>query len=365
LKKSIAFILPSLNAGGSERVVSTLANLLIKEYHVYIISLYKCDSFYKLDSGIKIDYCLPLYNPNPAFFTPFTNNYKLVKHLYENLKKHEIDVAIGFLPATNIYTIIACKLLKIPSIISERANPDYNPVNKFWTITRKLLYKYSNSLVVQTIGVKKFFNNYVNSEIEIINNPLNVELLEKRDISVSKENIILNVGRLDKNKNQSLLIRAFSNIEAKDWKLILVGNGDMFESYNQLIYSLGMQNQIILVGNTSDVSTYYNKSKIFAFTSNHEGFPNVIIEAMSYGLACISTDCPYGPSEIIDHGNNGILIPIGNQKALEANLLKLINDNALRETFSLNALQSIKAFSPIDIAAKWSKLINSHIDNIN
>jgi GalNAc-alpha-(1->4)-GalNAc-alpha-(1->3)-diNAcBac-PP-undecaprenol alpha-1,4-N-acetyl-D-galactosaminyltransferase len=119
-----------------------------------------------------------------------------------------------------------------------------------------------------------------------------------------------------------------------------------------------MENQIILAGNATNVSEYYNKSKIFAFTSNHEGFPNVITEAMSYGLACISTDCPYGPSEIINNNENGFLIPTGDQKALEIGLTELINKPELRDAFSKKAMQSVQAYNPIEIASDWSKLIN-------
>jgi GalNAc-alpha-(1->4)-GalNAc-alpha-(1->3)-diNAcBac-PP-undecaprenol alpha-1,4-N-acetyl-D-galactosaminyltransferase len=361
LKKTIAFVLPSLNPGGSERVVSSLANILIEEYQVFIILLYKCEPFYNLDSNIKITYCVPNYNPNPSKIDSLTNNYKLVKNLTKLLKEHKIDIAIGFLPATNIYTIISSKFAKIPCIISERSNPELKNTNTFWRTLRKLAYPHSNSLVVQTIGIKNYFKNYSKSEIEIFKNPLNTELLEKRDLTIPKENIILNVGSLIDRKNQELLIRAFSNIEHANWKVILVGNGINYESYKQLICSLGMENKIILAGNATDVSEYYNKSKIFAFTSNHEGFPNVITEAMSYGLACISTDCPYGPSEIINNNENGFLIPTGDLKALEIGLTALINNPELRDTFSKKAMQSVQAYNPIEIASDWSKLINKLI----
>jgi GalNAc-alpha-(1->4)-GalNAc-alpha-(1->3)-diNAcBac-PP-undecaprenol alpha-1,4-N-acetyl-D-galactosaminyltransferase len=122
-----------------------------------------------------------------------------------------------------------------------------------------------------------------------------------------------------------------------------------------------MEDQIILAGNTSDVSKYYNKAKIFAFTSKHEGFPNVITEAMSYGLACISTDCPHGPSEIIKNNENGILIPVGDQKALEIGLTELINNPIIRDAFGKKAMQSVQAYNPIEIASTWSKLINTLI----
>ena len=363
MKQTIAFVLPSLNAGGAQRVVCSLANLLVYEYQVYIIALYPCEPFYKLNRNIKIATCQETYLLEPTLLQSVRNNYMLVKNLAKNLKKLQIDIAIGFLPATNIYTILACKIAKIPSIVSERANPEFNRINNVWHTIRKLVYPYTHCLVVQTEGTKNYFKNYVNSEIQVIKNPNNTELLERRDDNIPKENIILNVGRLIDLKSQDLLIRAFSNIKNTGWKVILIGDGDNFENYKQLISSLGMQDQILLAGNIKNISEYYNKAKIFAFTSKHEGFPNVIIEAMSYGLACISTDCPYGPSEIIQHNVNGILLPVGDQQALEDNLSKLMNDTKLQTKFSENAKESVEAYSPTEIASQWRKLIHKLITN--
>ncbi|MCX7549511.1 glycosyltransferase family 4 protein [Xanthomarina sp. F2636L] len=363
MKKTIAFVIPNLNAGGAERVVSSLANLLVEEYHIIIITLYRCEPFYTLHPNIKITYCVKEYFPDLNLFQSLSINYKLIKHLTRHLKSEKADIAIGFLPATNIYTILASKLSKIPNIINERANPEFNRINKFWQTIRKLIYPYCNCLVVQTKGTKGYFKNYKIPQIQTIKNPLNAELLKKRNPLLTKENIILNVGRLIELKNQDLLIRAFSNIENTGWKVILVGDGNKYEDYKELISSLGLKTQIILTGNIKDVSEYFNKAKIFAFTSKHEGFPNVILEAMSYGLACVSTDCPYGPSEIIDNNNNGMLIPVGDQKALENALTELMENSELQNTFRENAMNSIKTYEPSNIALKWSKLINEIIEN--
>jgi len=363
LKKSIAFVLPNLNAGGAERVVCTLANLLVKEFNVTVISLYRMESFYKLNPEVNLCYCSKTYNPNPSIFQSITNHYKLSKNLIKILKSKNIDLVIGFLPVTNIYAIVASKFLRIPNIISERANPEYSTLNKFWAFVRKKVYPFSNCLVVQTEANKNYFEPYVKTEIRVINNPINLDILKKKDPSKLKENIILNVGRLAEPKNQDLLIRAFSNIKKPEWQLILVGDGVNYNKYNDLIYSLGMENQIVLVGNISDVSTYYNKTKIFAFTSKYEGFPNVILEAMSFGIACISTNCPHGPSEIIENNINGILIPVGNQKMLEQSLTKLMTNKGLRESLGDKAQKSTLAYHPINIVKEWTELINKLTNN--
>ncbi|MEO8933904.1 MAG: glycosyltransferase family 4 protein [Xanthomarina sp.] len=363
MKKSIAFVLPNLNAGGAQRVVSTLSNLLIKEFHVSVIILYKNDLFYNLDPKVKLEFCSSTYQANPNIFQSVTTHFILIKNLIKILRSHKTDLIIGFLPVTNIYAILASKFLRIPSIISERANPEYSILSPFWSYIRKRGYPLSNCLVVQTQATKSYFKSYVKSNIEVINNPINLNLLLKKDFSIKKEDIILNVGRLAEPKNQDLLIRAFSNINHMGWKLILVGDGVNYDPFKNLINSLEMQEHIVLAGNSTDVASYYNKSKIFAFTSKYEGFPNVILEAMSYGLACISTNCPHGPSEIIKNNKNGLLIPVSDQHALETALTELIEKKDFREKLGKNALESTLAYQPSNIALKWSVLINKLIKN--
>lgn len=363
MKKSIAFVLPNLNAGGAQRVVSTLANLLIKEFHVSVITSYRSDSFYYLHPEVNLEFCVNTYNSDPNIYQSLINHFALVKNLIKILKFNNTDIIIGFLPIANIHAIIASKFLRIPNIISERANPEYSTLNSFWTFIRKRAYPLSNCLIVQTQSNKKYFRSFIKSEIQVIKNPINLDFLIKRDLRVKKENIVLNVGRLAEPKNQDLLIRAFSNINHSGWKLILVGDGVNYNQYKNLVNTLEMQKHIILAGNSTDVSTYYNKAKIFAFTSKYEGFPNVILEAMSYGLACISTDCPHGPSEIIENYKNGLLIPVANQNALEIGLTKLMEKKDLRLELSKNALESTQAYHPSSIALEWIVLINKLTDN--
>ena len=162
---------------------------------------------------------------------------------------------------------------------------------------------------------------------------------------------------MDSQKNQELLIRAFSNIKRKDWKLLLIGEGQLRSHYEKLIIDLKIEESIKLVGNVQDVSKYYNTAKIFVLPSNFEGFPNALIEAMSFGLACIATNCPSGPSEIIKDNENGFLIPVNDQMDLEKKLQLLIDNSELQKQFSLKAVESTALFDAAYIADNWKELI--------
>ena len=357
-RKKLAFIIPSLKAGGAERVVSTLTNQLINDFDIVIVVLYTCKPFYNLDTKIKVVFCKDVYNNNPSFFQSITNHFKLINTSRKLISNANADIIIGFTTIANIYSVLIAKQLRIPSIISERIHPQFGSISNFWVKVRKFVYPKTDALVIQTKDIKTYFNTLIKAEkVKIINNPLAEELVEQRNLQTTKKNHIICVGRLEDQKNQELLIRAFANIERNDYKLLLIGEGNKKEHYKNLVNSLKLNDSVDFIGNVKDISTYYNSAKIFVLPSNYEGFPNALIEAMYYGLPCIATNCPSGPSEIINDGENGFLIPVKDQLHLEKKLALLINNTGLQIQFKEKAIESTTIFEAEFIANKWKKLI--------
>ena len=139
------------------------------------------------------------------------------------------------------------------------------------------------------------------------------------------------------------------------WKLVIVG-GDALKQKNllrlqNLVQSLDAQGRVILTGEQSNVDEYYLKSKIFAFTSSSEGFPNVIAEAMSAGLPVVSFDCVAGPSDMIADGENGFLVPLFDCEAFKLKLKLLMDNDLLREEMSVKAQQSLGRYR-IDVVGR-------------
>uniref|UniRef100_UPI00404AF2C4 glycosyltransferase family 4 protein n=1 Tax=Gelidibacter sp. TaxID=2018083 RepID=UPI00404AF2C4 len=358
-KVNLAFVISSLNPGGAERVLSILANELIEDYNITIITLYKSEPFYKLNNNILVEYCQQLYIDNPTKWQSLTNHIKLFYKLFKIIRKHKIEICIGFMTTSNIYVTLASKLKRMPCIISERIHPEHYDIGKFWNFVRKKTYPLATKLVVQTQSIKSYFEAYMKrDQLVIIKNPLAPELTAKRNLKITKNQIILNIGRLDYQKNQDLLIKAFANIKNDDWRLHIIGEGVNRKVYEDLIKSLNIENKVNLLGNKTDVDTYYNESSIFVFSSRFEGFPNALTEAMYFGLPCISTDCPSGPSELIKDGINGFLTPVENQQALEKKLQNLMDDASLREMLSKNAIKSTEEFQSEIIANQWKSIIN-------
>lgn len=360
--KTLAFVIPSLQPGGAERVLSTVANRLSKQYKIIIYVLYQCEIHYELEKGIEIIFCKDSYTSKSNLIKSISNHFYITNFISQSLKKNKIDLVIGFTTTANIYSIVAARRLKIPAVVSERIYPKYNS-NKIWDQLRVYFYPKADAIVVQTQMIKDYFLRFTSqSKVYIIKNPIAPDLLKRKNSSIDKENIILNVGRLDYQKNQAMLIRAFGNLESNDWKLVIVGDGVERENLNRLIAELSLLDKVEILGNIQDVSTYLNKAKIFALPSRYEGFPNVLIEAMFFELACVSTDCPSGPSEIIDNGKSGILVPVDDISAMTTALKKLINNAELRKLLALNALEKTKQYDDNLITSQWLDLIENLIN---
>jgi len=367
-KAKIAFVIPSLRSGGAERVVSTLSNTLHNQFEVHIICLVKTKPFYKIQKGVTIHYCIEENNNSTGVVSAIANNFKLVRKLVAIIKQNGIQILLGFITSANILSIISGKLCGIPVIISERNNPKNDRIPRMWKKLRDLFYPYANWLVVQTEDTKKFYREKLNIKRQtVISNPIStdfkVEMVTASKQS-SKENIILNVGRLHPQKAQDVLIKAFSKANNNDWQLYLVGEGEKRKDLESLISTLNLQEKVHLVGRVEEIQKIYDRAKIFAFSSIYEGFPNALIEAMYFGLACVSTDCPTGPSELIDDGENGYLINVNDTSALTKKLNILMESEELQISFGQKAQKTVSKFNAINVAKEWSEKIN-HFLNIS
>jgi len=193
-----------------------------------------------------------------------------------------------------------------------------------------------------------------------IYNSVDIDLAIERSKEAIPETrpFILALGRLVSQKGFDYLIEAFANSKAKDnVDLLICGEGDDKEKLQVMIDERGMTGKIILKGNVENPFAYYAKADFYVLSSRHEGFPNILIEALACGCPCISFDCKTGPNEIIKDGENGLLIEAENVLALTQGIDRLDNDKALQDTFRKNANKSVAHLSPEVIAREWIKLV--------
>ena len=362
IKSTVGFLIPTLKSGGAERVVSILSNALANDYQVIIFTFYESKPFYTLGEKVKVVVCQDSIMQSKNMIHSVANHFKLIRKIIKQVRANEIDIIIGFMTTASIYTVITSKILKIPSIISERVHPDYSSIGKVWFRLRKFLYPKADTLVVQTESIKNYFSPFVKEQrLKIINNPIAPDLVSKKE-NLERNNVVLNVGRLDHQKNQDLLIRAFHQINNEKWKLLIIGEGNNRSKYQDLIDSLNLNDDVKLLGNITDMPKYYNTSKIFVSTSRFEGSPNALIEALYYGLSCISTDCPSGPSELIINDVNGFLVPVEGEEELIVKLSELMKNASLRRRLSENTQVNSNHFNIDHIKLHWIEIIDNLLD---
>ncbi|GAB5472906.1 MAG: glycosyltransferase family 4 protein [Maribacter sp.] len=355
-KKTIAFVIVGLSSGGAERVISLLANDFVKQYKVIIITFGKAEPFYPLSSDIKLVHCIDIIKPSTSIFDALKTNFKLYKKIKQYLKQYEVHSAIAFITRANILTTLAGNNLNIPVVISDRNNPweKDQVLAPIWLKLRKWIYPRAQFVVLQTKKIADFYLDFVPKErIKIIPNPINPDFKFRE---TEKKNIILNVGRLDAQKNQKQLIEVFAKMKLNDWVLHIVGEGKERKNLEALIKKLNVHNSVKLIGRSDTIEKHYLESKIFAFTSLYEGFPNALLEAMAFGLPCVSTDCPTGPSELITSDENGFLIPMHSDNELEQKLSILVNHEEKRASLGEKAHLSTSKYHIDAITPLWRAL---------
>ena len=223
----------------------------------------------------------------------------------------------------------------------------------------KRLYKKADKIVFQTNDAMNYFSEDIRKKGIIIPNPLNPIFLNSYYEGKRKKTIV-SVGRLEEQKNQLMLIRAFSKIskEFNEYNLKIYGEGTLRSKLQNEIDRLELNEKVKLCGISNNIKEDIKDASLFIITSNYEGMPNALMEAMALGLPVISTDCPCGgPKFLIENKKNGILIPVGDEKVLIESIRMILNNNKFAIQIGKNALEIGEKLSPNIINQKWNDLI--------
>lgn len=345
----ICLVVPSLMAGGLERVMSELATYFAskKDVEVYLIILIRREKFYCVSD--KVNVIEPDFNYKNYKRVVFT--IKIMKYLRDNVRKIKPDAVLSFGEIYNSFTILSLLGTRTRVFISDRSSP-YLKLNFTANLYKRLLYRLASGIIAQTsLSQDVVKRNIGHSNIVVIPNP--IKSFEMRTQNIERENMILNIGRLIKSKNQDKLMKIFAGIDAKNWKLVFVGDGNLRSYYENYAKELGIEKQVTFVGATHNLYEYLSKSKIFAFTSESEGFPNVLGEAMFFPVASISYDCAAGPSDLIRDGENGFLVSLHDEESYSAKLNQMIVDDQLRIKFETQAMTEKRYYAIENIGEQY------------
>lgn len=355
-KSKICFFVGDMSKnGGTERVSSIIANeLLDRGYQIIFLSYKKCDkSFYFLNSEIKI---YSLFDMEEKGY--FKRKIRPYINLYKFVKKANIDVMIDVDIILSLYTIPIKILCGIKNISWEHFNFSNQRV-KNRVRARKLAGYFSDAIVTLN---KRDLENYKKNlnRIKRIDYIYNPAIVENANVTTLKNNIAISVGRLNYSKGFDNLLKIWKLVEEKNknWKLLIIGDGEERDNLKKIINEYKLQN-VFLLPFQKNIEYYYENASIYVMTSRSEGFPMVLLEAQKKGLPIISFDCETGPSEIVIDGRNGYLIKQNNLYEFANKLLEIMNDNKKIIEFSKNAIKDSERFELKQIVNKWVELLET------
>lgn len=353
----IAFYISSLSGGGAEKVLVSLANYFADAGNdVSVISLEKREQFYTLNNTVRVY----KNKSNGTFFKAFLKELFFIKACGKTINP---DVSISFLSRTNFLVLLTNLFNKNKIVVCDRNNPLREHSKLVFAISN-LLYLRANRIVVQTQQIKEFYFRYLQKKIIVQENPLDVKRLYQQieNKEMDKEDTVISIGRLEPQKDFVTLIKAFDQIANlyPSWNLKIFGVGNMQMELQNLINICSAKERIFLCGRTEIPFYELSKAKVFVLSSNYEGFPNVLCEAMEAGLICISSDCISGPRELIRDGENGYLFDVGNVEQLVELLDKTMEFQD--EKLSINAQNSVKKLHIDENIKGWNSIIDTTIN---
>lgn len=357
----IGFLINALNAGGAERATVSLANYFSKKgVHTEIITFKDIDSFYPLNDDVvhirlgldEIALSLSLKRILGAF--------KRMLKIRSFIKKRKLDVLIGMSFSMTWYAVVAAAFTKTKSVGTERNNPYKYKATKINSFLRKFFYKLCNGYIFQTKKSSLFFTDKLRKNDIVIPNAIFNETVYELTPPDKREKLICAVGRLNEQKRFDILIDAFASISEKisEHKMIIFGEGDLRKELEEQISSLGLDDKIFLPGTDPQAVKVVNRADVFVLSSDLEGMPNALMEAMAMGVPCVSTRCDMGPEELIENRENGILVEVGNTQQIADSMLEIINNPELSDKLSANARELLKTNSIDAISKKWLEFLN-------
>lgn len=353
--KRLMFYINAINGGGAERVMTNLASqFAVNGYDVVFVTSYRAFGEYPMCETVK-RYSLEKHNIKQS---RVKRNVSRILKLRRICKDERPDIFITFMGEPNFRAIAASIGLPVKTVVSVRNDPELEYGGRIMRFVGKYILPMADGCVFQTEVARQWFPARMQRKSTIIFNAVKQEFYEAKRQPVNQ--LIVTVGRLCEQKNQSLLIEAVSELKGEypDLRLKIYGEGELEKELNRLISEKGASEFISLEGQSLDVPSKLCEADIFVLTSDYEGMPNALMEAMAVGVPAIATDCPCGgPKILIRDKENGVLIPVGDKDRLVSVIKELLDNPAEKKMISANARRSAAAFSENIIYLQWKEYL--------
>lgn len=349
--KKVLFVNRRLSVGGSERVMTILANGIAQSgVQVDMVVLQDMGRTYKVNDNVKV------IQFQDDKLNPVSKAVKRTLRLRKVIKEGNYDSIVSFMHLVNFYTLIAGFGNK-NIVISERGEPRKNR-GLVMKLGRAILYPMAKMSVFQTEDAKSFFSGKIQNKSVIIVNPINDELPEP--YSGEREKSIVAIGRFTSQKNFKMAIDAFDMLhkEFPEHRLVIYGDGPLRNELVEYSKVKEAKDFYEFPGFVQDIPAKIAKAGMYISSSDYEGISNAMLEAMAMGIPSVCTDCPVGGARMmIDNNENGILVPVGDTKALYEGMKKVLSDKDFAYKLSENAVKIREKYSVETICKQWLEVL--------
>jgi len=358
----LTLVIPSMERGGAERVMSILASSWAEKGHeVTLLTLKRgVKPAHELHPDVKVRNLGLTGEPATNSLVAVFRQVARIRALRWAIRESQPDLTISFMERTNVLTLVATKGLGVSVIVSERVDPRHYDIGPLWQRLRRLTYRWAAALVCQSRTSLMWFEQRMKVKGRVIPNPVLAvkEPATRLPPKNAEGRTMLAMGRLVDQKGFDLLLDAFGQLAARypDWSLVVLGEGPLRGELEARARGLHLERQVQFAGEVPDPFPLLRAADLFVLSSRFEGFPNALCEAMASGVAVVSFDCPSGPAEIVRHGVDGILVPPGDVSALVAALDVLMKDQDVRERLASRAPEVVERFSRDKVLLLWEQL---------
>lgn len=360
-KKVIVVYVDTLNrSGGRERVIANLINKWVGRYEIILVTKDDSICFYQIPEGITT-ISLELRMNYEMNRTRVARIMAIVRSIREAIKELRVllaDLAYDYIyvstPQNAFEAYKAMKHSREKLVISEHAY--INAFNRPFMFLKRFVYPRAYCISVPNSSDTNEYRTW-NCNAEYIPHLVTFEAEKKNEL---KTRIAISIGRLTDDKRQDKLIDIWSNVgRASGWELWIVGDGENKKQLQKQIDELECSDIIKILPARKDIQNVYKQASLFVFTSRWEGFGMVLLEAMSFGIPCISFDCPSGPRDIIKDGINGFLVENGDVNLFQAKLKEFFEMD-LNKVKQLGecAFDTVKNWDNEGILANWDKIFS-------
>ncbi len=360
----IAFYISDMDKGGAQRVVVNLMkDFLRRGDEVLLITTRKGKREYELPEGIQRVYTeVPDKRLGREDLLGRIGNFFLRIHLIRKaLKKGKPDSTVSFMGKTNLMLLLASRFLPGKFFVSVRATPSEEYNTKLLAFMAQTCFCMADGVILQTEPSISYFNKRIQKKVSVLPNPLNTQFL-RPVYEGEREKEIVAVGRIDENKNHRMIVEAYKRMlsmhpELKEYRLVIYGDGELRSTLIKENEGL-KEGSISFPGLITDVPAAIEKASLYILSSDTEGMPNSLMEAMALGLPVISTDCPCGgPATLIKDGENGRLVPVRDTERLSEVMALVLSSEDAGKAMGLKASEIQKTCDPAVVTAMWREVL--------